>query len=221
MNDTNIVRIAGTATLEGKRVVLHEFMPTDLGALIHGIPDGLPLDLIDKLVPQVLNAVAYTHLHRSKDGTIRKVPHMSLTPSSFLFDNDKCLVKLADCGVWRSKVDIRGNKTYLGSNRVNPAALAPEAFVLNSKMVKGIAADIYALGIVMYRLVTGHQPFSGKNVEDYSFLHLKTSDFPRVHRYTLPAWLDGIILKCLEKDPTLRWRSATQMELSVGKGTVH
>jgi serine/threonine protein kinase len=223
MNDTNIVRIVGTATLEGKPVVLHEFMPTDLGALIRGMPDGLPLDLIDKLVPQVLNAVAYTHLHRSNDGIIRKVPHMSLSPSSFLFDKDKCLVKLADCGVWRSKVDIRGHKEHLWEEpTVDPAALAPEAFVLNSKMVKGIAADIYALGIVLYRLVTGREPFSGKNVEDYSFLHLKTFAIPpRVHRYTIPAWLDGMILKCLEKDPTRRWRSATQMELSVGKETIH
>jgi serine/threonine protein kinase len=223
MNDSNIVRIVGTATLEGKPVVVHEFMPTDLAALILGVPDGLPLDLIDKLVPQVLNAVAYTHLHRTKDGIVRKVPHMSLSPSSFLFDNDKCLVKLADCGVWRSKVDIRGHKQHLWEEpTVDPAALAPEAFVLNSKMVKKIAVDIYALGIVLYRLVTGREPFSGKNVEDYSFLHLKTFAVPpRVHRYTIPAWLDGMILKCLEKDPTRRWRSATQMELAIGKETIY
>ncbi len=223
MNDSNIVRVVGRATLEGKGVVLHEFMPTDLGALINEMPDGLPLDLMEKLIPQVLNAVAYTNLHRSKDGIIRKLPHMCLTPSSFLFDNDKCRVKLADCGVWRSRIDVRGHKEHLWEEpTVDPASLAPEAFVLSSKMVKGMAADIYALGVVLYKLVTGRQPFSGTTVKDYSFLHLKTFAIPpRVHRYTVPAWLDGMILKCLEKDPTHRWRSATQMELSIGKEAIH
>ncbi len=102
------------------------------------------------------------------------------------------------------------------------AALAPEAFVMSSKTVKGTAVDIYALGVVLYRLVTGKRPFSGNGLDEYSFLHLKTFAIPpRVHRYTIPAWLDSMILKCLEKEPGRRWRSATQMELSIGKETVH
>ncbi len=118
MNDSNIVRLIGSATLDGKRVLLHEFMPTDLEALIRGMPDGAPLDLANKLIPQILNAVAYTHLHRSKDGVVRKLPHMFLNASSFLFDGDKGIVKLADCGVWRSKVEVRAS--YGAPLRKNP-----------------------------------------------------------------------------------------------------
>ena len=223
MNDSNIVRFIGSATLGGKRVLLHEFMPSNLEALISGMPDGIPLDLANKLIPQMLNAVAYTHLHRSKDGDVRKLPHMFLNASSFLFDADKGGVKLADCGVWRSKVDVRDQMEHLWEEpAVNLAALAPEAFVLSSKMVKWTAVDIYALGAVLYRLVTGKRPFSGNSLDEYSFLHLKTfATPPRVHRYTVPAWLDSMILKCLEKEPGRRWRSATQMELSIGKESVH
>ena len=223
MNDSNIVRLIGSATLDGKRALLHEFMPTDLEALISGMPDGAPLDLANKLIPQILNAVAYTHLHRSKDGAVRKLPHMFLNASSFLFDADKGSVKLADCGVWRSKVEVRGHVERLWEDpAVGLAALAPEAFVLSAKMLKGTAVDIYALGAVLYRLVTGKRPFSGNSLDEYSFLHLKTYAIPpRVHRYTVPAWLDGMILKCLEKEPGRRWRSATQMELSIGKEIVH
>ncbi len=223
MNDSNIVRLIGSATLHGKRALLHEFMPTNFGALIRGMPDGMPLDLVNKLIPQILNAVAYTHLHRSKGGDVRKLPHMFLSASSFLFDTDSGIVKLADCGVWRSKVEVRGHLEHLWEEpAVGLAALAPEAFVLSSKSVKGTAVDIYALGAVLYRLVTGKRPFSGNSLDEYSFLHLKTFAIPpRVHRYSIPAWLDSMIMKCLEKEPARRWRSVTQMELSVGKDPVH
>jgi len=223
MNDSNIVRLIGSATLDGKRVLLHEFMPTDLEALIRDMPDGVPLDLANKLIPQILNAVAYTHLHRSKNGAVRKLPHMFLNASGFLFDADKGIVKLADCGVWRSKVEVRGHLERLWEEpMVGLSALAPEAFVMSGKMVKGTAVDIYALGVVLFRLVTGKRPFAGNSLDEYSFLHLKTFAIPpRVHRYTVPAWLDTMILKCLEKDPGRRWRSATQMELSIGKDIVH
>jgi serine/threonine protein kinase len=147
------------------------------------------------------------------------LPHLSLQVSSFLFDDRKKVVKLVDCGVWKSLVDLRGHRhRLLEEPGVDPSALAPEAFILGPKSINAFSADIYALGIALYRLATGKSPFLGSNVDEYRFLHLKTFAVPpRVHRYTLPAWLDAMILKCLEKEPTKRWRSATQMELSVGR----
>jgi serine/threonine protein kinase len=43
---------------------------------------------------------------------------------------------------------------------------------------------------------------------------------PRVYQYDIPLWLDEMIMKCLEKEPDKRWRSATQMELAIGKGII-
>ena len=74
------------------------------------------------------------------------------------------------------------------------------------------------LGALMYKLATGRAPFTGSSVKEYSFAHLRKFPIPpKVHRYTLPGWLDAMILKCLEKEPENRWRSATQMELQFGK----
>jgi eukaryotic-like serine/threonine-protein kinase len=219
MVDPNVLKVLGSASVHGDPALVYEYVPMSLETLLQREPDGLPVELLVQVLPQILNSVGYSHMHRGSDGVVRRLPHFSLQLSSFLFDDRKKVVKLVDCGVWKSLVDLRGYRRRLWEEPgVDPSALAPEAFVLRPKSINAFSADIYALGIALYRLATGKTPFFGSNVDEYSFLHLKTFAVPpRVHRYTLPAWLDAMILKCLEKEPTKRWRSATQMELSVGR----
>jgi eukaryotic-like serine/threonine-protein kinase len=219
MVDSNILKVLGLASLHGDQALVYEYVPMSLETLLQREPDGLPVELLLQMLPQILNSVGYSHMHRGSDGVVRRLPHLSLQVSSFLFDDRKKVVKLADCGVLKSLVDLRGYRRRLWEEPgVDPSTLAPEAFVLGPKSINAFSADIYALGIALYRLATGKRPFLGSNVDEYSFLHLKTFAVPpRVHRYTLPAWLDAMILKCLEKEPAKRWRSATQMELSVGR----
>jgi eukaryotic-like serine/threonine-protein kinase len=219
MVDSNVLKVLGLASLHGEQALVYEYIPMSLENLLQGEPEGLPVELLVRVLPQILNSVGYTHMHRGSDGVVRRLPHLNLQLSSFFFDNRKKLVKLVDCGVWKSLVDLRGHRRRLWEEPgVDPSILAPEAFILGPKSINAFSADIYALGIALYRLATGKAPFAGSNVDEYSFLHLKTFAVPpRVHRYTLPGWLDAMILKCLEKEPTKRWRSATQMELSVGR----
>jgi serine/threonine protein kinase len=219
MTDSNILTAIGTASLGGDKVALYESIPISLEDFLKRSPEGLPLDFLIGLLPQLLNAVGYSHMHRGMDGAVRRLAHMFLKPSKFLFDEGTNLLKLADCGVWRARVDVRGHKDRLWQEPgVDLAALAPESFVVSGRAVNAFLADIYSLGTVLYKLTTGKPPFTGADVEGYSFLHLKTFPVPpRVHRYTVPTWLDAMILKCLEKEPANRWRSATQMELSIRK----
>ncbi len=219
MVDSNVLKIHGSASLHGDRALVYEYVPMSLETYLQREPEGLPGELLVEILRQILNSVGYSHMHRGRDGVVRRLPHLSLQLSSFLFDDRKNLVKLVDCGVWKSLVDLRGYRRRLWEEPgVDPAVLAPEAFILGSKFINAFSADIYAVGAVLYRLATGKSPFLGSGVDEYSFLHLKTFAVPpRVHRYTLPAWLDAMILKCLEKEPANRWRSATQMELAIAK----
>lgn len=219
MNDVNILKVYGSCRLGGKTAIIYEYPGTSLERMVKDEPEGIDLDLMSGLLPQILNALGYSHMHRGSDGVIRRLPHMNLRLSRFFYNEETGGLKLEGCGVWKSFVEVRKHKNRLWEEPgVDVAALAPEAFVLNSKFVNPFLADIYALGTVIYRLVTGEFAFSAANVKQYSFVHLRKFPIPpKVHRYQLSSWLDAMILKCLEKEPQNRWRSATQMELQLGK----
>jgi serine/threonine protein kinase len=219
MADRNVLKIMGRGLVGGDTALVYEYMPMTLEALIEENPEGLSMDLLAIVVPQILNAVGYSHMHRGTDGTIRRLPHLRLTPSKFLFDPATQRVKLEECGVWRAFVDVRGHKSRLWEDMgADLASLGPECFVLESKSVNWLLADIYALGVTLYKLITAESPFLASTREEYRVAHLKKFPIPpRVHRYSVPKWLDRMILKCLEKEPPDRWRSATQMEISMGK----
>jgi len=222
MDDPNIRRMIGRASVTEKRVLLYEYLPLNLEEVVQREPEGLPVDLLIHLISQLLNGVGYSHLHRGKHGIPTRLPHLSLKLSNILLDEDMNVLKLDDCGMTRSLMEVRGYKKHLWQEPgADPGSLAPETFVSDIKFLNGLLVDIYALGVVLYRIATGKTPFSGATVDEYRFSHLKKYAVPpRVHRYDIPLWLDEMIMRCLEKEPDQRWRSATQMELAIGKGVV-
>ncbi len=219
MRDRNILTVFGSGTLGGESAIIYEYLPMTFEMLAKQEPEGLSEDILMSILPQILNAVGYSHMHRGTDGVIRRLPHLNLRLSRFFCDRAGGVVKLEGCGVWKSFVEVRNYKRRLWEEPGGDlSALAPEAFVLNSKFVNPFLADMYALGTIMYKLATGQSAFTAADVKEYGFAHLRKFPIPpRVHRYQLPAWLDSMILKCLEKEPGDRWRSATQMELQLGK----
>src|SRR5208337_2856035 len=108
MVDSNVLKIHGSASLHGDRALVYEYIPMSLETYLQREPEGLPVELLAEILPQILNSVGYSHMHRGRDGVVRRLPHLSLQLSSFLFDDRKNLVKLVDCGVWKSLVDLRG-----------------------------------------------------------------------------------------------------------------
>jgi protein kinase-like protein len=219
MDDPNVLKLLGSATCDSRLMLLYEYQPRRLSDLLATAPEGLPLDDLVPMLRQILNGLGYSHTHRGADGVVRRLPHLLISPESIYLNETGDAVKIDGCGVWRALVQLRGHTRYLYEEPwIQLRTLAPEAFVLESRSLHATVSDIYAVGVLLYQMATGQLPFHGPTLEEYRFQHIKKFPIPpKVHRYDLPPWLDEMILRCLEKEPEDRWRSATQMELRIGK----
>jgi eukaryotic-like serine/threonine-protein kinase len=127
--------------------------------------------------------------------------HRDLKPGNILH-NEGTEIKIADFGAAINKVSDRTIITNVGS----PAYMAPE-------LVTGTAqgshlTDIYALGVVMYYLLTARLPFSGANTMSVIYQIVNTEpDPPGRHRQGLAPEFETIVMKAIAKDPAKRYAS--------------
>jgi serine/threonine protein kinase len=125
--------------------------------------------------------------------------HRDLKPGNILH-NDGTDIKIADFGAAINKVSDRTIITNVGS----PAYMAPE-------LVTGTAqashlTDIYALGVVMYFMLTGRLPFTGANTMSVIYQIVNTEpDPPSTHSSGLDRAFDAIVMKAIAKDPSKRF----------------
>jgi len=129
------------------------------------------------------------------------IVHRDLKPANIMIAGGTD-IKIADFGAAINKISDRTVITNVGS----PAYMAPE-------LVTGAAqashlTDIYALGVVMYYMITGRLPFSGANTMSVIYQIVNTEpDPPSAHCDSLAPELDSIVMKALAKDPEKRFQS--------------
>ena len=127
--------------------------------------------------------------------------HRDIKPGNILH-KDGTDIKIADFGAAINKISDRTVITNVGS----PAYMAPE-------LVTGTAqashlTDIYALGVVMYYLLTARLPFSGANTMSVIYQIVNTEpDPPNAHCESLSPELNAIVMKSISKDPAQRYQS--------------
>lgn len=128
------------------------------------------------------------------------------------------LLKILDFGIARCLLDTR--LTGTGEIFGTPQYMAPERITSTEA---GIPADLYALGCIMFRCVTGRLPFAAKDVTSFLIQHLREQPpSPRSINPAVPPDLEALILQCLEKDPALRPVDAHAIERALtALGTRH
>jgi predicted Ser/Thr protein kinase len=136
------------------------------------------------------------------------IVHRDLKPSNLLLAKDG-IVKLTDFGV--AHVFAGDQLTATGGVIGTVEYMSPEQ--AQGKRVDK-RSDIYSLGAVMYVMLTGRPPFTGKSPLDIAQKHkFGQFDSPKRIIPDLPHWLDEVICKCLEKNPDNRYPDAYVLQL--------
>ncbi len=134
------------------------------------------------------------------------IVHRDLKPSNILFNADGT-PKITDFGLAK-RLDSDDGQTETGQVLGSPSYMAPEQARGHVHGI-GPAADVYALGAILYEMLTGRPPFKGEN--KLETIRQVTSDDPVAPRRLVPLVardLEIICLKCLNKDPSRRYVSA-------------
>jgi len=123
--------------------------------------------------------------------------------------------KITDFGLAK-KLDVEDGQTRTGAVMGTPSYMAPEQALGNNKEV-GPATDIYALGAILYELLTGRPPFKAATALD-TLLQVTAEEplAPSRLQPGTPRDLETICLKCLQKDPSRRYARAADLADDLG-----
>ncbi len=196
----NVVQIHEVGEHDDRPFFSMEFV--DGGSLAHKARGGpLPPRAAAGLVETLARAMHAAHEYG--------VVHRDLKPANVLLSADGT-PKIADFGLAK-RLDVDAGQTRTGSVLGTPSYMAPEQADGRTKEV-GPAADVYALGAILYELLTGRPPFKGETAMHTLFQVLSVEPVPPARLRTgVPADLNVICLKCLEKNPRDRYASAAAL----------
>lgn len=202
----NVIRIHDIAEIGGLHYVSMEFFQgANLKDFVKAA-GSLSLMQAFQIAGQICDGLEAAH----RQGVI----HRDLKSQNIII-NSANQIKIIDFGLAHS-THFEG-MTATGLIMGTPEYMAPEQ--VEGKRVDE-RADIYSLGIILYELFTGRVPFTGDSAIAVGFKQMKEQPpAPRTIAPYLPVEIEGIILKCLQKNPVERYSSVTELRKDLEKGT--
>jgi len=176
------------------------------GTLKNRLTEPLPPRDAARLLETIARTVGYFHA--------RGLAHLDLKPSNILLKGEMGALweevspKISDFGIARLEGEPGTTETGANGPKGTPSYMAPEQ-VAALRGTIGPAADIHALGALLYHSLTGRPPYQGaSNVETLDQVRNQEPVPPRRLNARIPRDLETIALKCLEKAPEGRYKSA-------------
>lgn len=213
LNHPNIVRLYSRGTANQQPYIVMEFVEGhDLKAhlkVLKELPEEKRWAAVEAIVLQLCGALEAIHS--------RALLHRDLKPSNLLITPEGRM-KLTDFGVARSLSENEGGEqlTQPGMLVGTLAYLAPEVFA-QQKITHLV--DLYALGVMLYVMLTDKLPFSGKNIVQIMQKHLNhIPEEPHVVDPRIPPRLSAITMKLLSKQPAERFQTAQEVTYAIQQG---
>lgn len=152
----------------------------------------------------VAQALAYAHKH--------SIVHGDIKPDNIITGHEG-IVKLTDFGVvdaLEQFPDMRESAILNSVHYASPEVLRGEQAIP--------ASDVYSLGVVLYEMLTGTVPFNGQTSSAVIAKHLQDPvPSPRMMNSAVPATLNDIVVKAMQKDPAYRFRNAAELLEALAK----
>jgi serine/threonine protein kinase len=226
----NIVQIYEVGEAAGRPYFALEFVAGgSLAQQLRGTPQ--PMRPAAQLVETLARAVHAAHasgvvhrdlkpanilLQKDEGGRMKDATGQGAAASSFILHPSSFRPKITDFGVAKcvagdGEAPGLRSPTVTGELLGTPQYMAPEQAATPHQAV-GPAADVYALGAILYELLTGRPPFTGETPLDTVLQVLHTELVPVTSlQPNVPRDLETICLKCLRKEPHKRYGSALEL----------
>ncbi len=171
----------------------------------------LPVRLSMKIAMQACAALHAAHELRDENDVPLQLVHRDVSPQNILCTYDG-IVKLVDFGVAKA-VGRAGGETNAGQLKGKVPYMSPEQARGGNVDRR---TDIFAMGIVIYKLTTGLHPFLGEN-DLITMRNIISRPLlpPRVKNPSFPVEVEQILVKCLQKDPEKRYQTMAELGLAV------
>jgi len=197
-----IVPVFDVGEHEGLPFLVMEFISGKTLAEAVRKSERMTLDRVCEIGQKIAEALGYAHQHG--------VVHRDIKPANILLTSKEAhgieRPKITDFGVAKLAA---GHTTLTGQILGTPAFMPPEQFT--GAPIDG-RADIFSLGVVLYWMATGEQPFPGESMTAVSYKVVHTDPVPpRKLNPSIPLKLEGIILKCLAKNPDERYQTGEDL----------
>lgn len=204
LEHANIVDTLDVGEIDGQLYVASELvLGKDAGYIADRLrmrSQGGPAAVALRLVVDALAGLAYVHAAQDEDGTPLSLVHRDVTPGNLLLGYDG-RTRLADFGLAKSYLSEGNRLTKQGEILGTPHYLAPE--VVRGDPARPVS-DIYGLGAVAYRFLTGIAPFQGGTSEVLMKVLTSTPRPLGELRPDLPAWMVSALEEMLQPNPSLR-----------------
>ena len=179
---------------DGDHWIVMEYVSGDcLDKVAAKYPNGMPMEIVLKWLSGMTAGISFLH--------DRGIVHRDLKPANVF--SDPSGVKIGDVGL--SKFISESRRSAQTQSVGTVYYMAPEV----ARGRYGKEVDVYAMGVILYELVTGSVPFNGQTTAEILMKHLSE----RPDLTPLPERLRPVIGRALEKDPERRIADANQLEL--------